>query len=114
MTTSHAVELKLATRRISESTTSCSASQRRDGQLMLVSPDARHWVPAQAAASMQQLLDGWEQLAPVLQAQYQALDAAQWQGAIGCRTIQRKIGDLGYSRFAAAVPLSTAPSRVAG
>ena len=81
MTTSHAVELKLATRRISESTTSCSASQRRDGQLMLVSTDARYWVPAQAVASMQQLLDDWEQLAPLLQAQYQALDAAQWQGA---------------------------------
>ena len=68
----HPLELRLATRR----------DGRRDGELMLVSPDARRWLSAApVAATLQALLDDWDTLAPVLDARYRQLCAQGWPGA---------------------------------
>jgi fumarylacetoacetate (FAA) hydrolase len=47
-----------------------------DGELMVVSRDLRRAERAEAAATMQQALDAWDEVAPRLQAQYRALDAS--------------------------------------
>ena len=68
----HPLELRLATRR----------NGRRDGELMLVSPDARRWLSATpVAATLQALLDDWDTLGPVLDARYRQLCAQGWPGA---------------------------------
>ncbi|WP_435171237.1 fumarylacetoacetate hydrolase family protein [Falsirhodobacter sp. 1013] len=46
-----------------------------DGRLHVVSRDLTRCMPAEAAATMQTLLEGWERLAPGLAAQYAALNA---------------------------------------
>jgi len=74
MDSSHA-SLRLATR----------ANGTRDGELMLVSPGARHWVPALAhcpgAGTLQAALDDWQRLSPGLAQACRALEAAGWPGA---------------------------------
>ena len=63
------LELRLATRR----------NGKRDGELMLVSPDAHHWQSAAPVAStMQALLDDWDSLAPILDRRYRELGALGW------------------------------------
>ena len=54
----------------------------RDGELMLVSPDARRWAPAAGPArTLQALLDDWAALAPALDQQRRGLDASGWAAA---------------------------------
>lgn len=54
----------------------------RDGELMLVSPSGKRWVSAKPAArAMQELLDRWPEVAPVLAARCSRLDADGWSGA---------------------------------
>ena len=53
----------------------------RDGQLMLVDAAGQRWTAAQAAPTLQALLDDFDALAPRLLAQSEALDAAGWAGA---------------------------------
>ena len=66
------IKLRLATRH----------NSTRDGELMLVSPDATRWLSAAPlGTSMQKLLDDWETLAPLLHLRYQELCATQWAGS---------------------------------
>lgn len=64
--------LRLATR----------ADGTRDGRLVLVSADHAHCAQAQAARTLQAALDDWAVLAPRLDAERAALDAAGWAGAM--------------------------------
>jgi fumarylacetoacetate (FAA) hydrolase len=65
-------ELRLATRR----------NGLRDGELMLVSPDARHWMAAGAdVPTLQRLLDDWDRHAPELAQHCVALHRNGWAGA---------------------------------
>lgn len=53
----------------------------RDGQLVLVSPSGARCAPASpVAATLQQLLDHWDALAPELLRKCHGLDAAGWSG----------------------------------
>jgi fumarylacetoacetate (FAA) hydrolase len=63
--------LRLATR----------ADGTRDGRLVLVSADHARCADAQAARTLQAALDDWATVAPRLDAQRAALDAAGWAGA---------------------------------
>lgn len=49
----------------------------RDGVLVIVSRDLARCVPAAEAATLQQLLDRWDELAPALQKRSEALNAGQ-------------------------------------
>jgi fumarylacetoacetate (FAA) hydrolase len=54
---------------------------QRDGQLVVVNRALTHYVPAAPlAATMQQLLDAWNELAPGLQALYEDLNAGRVSG----------------------------------
>ena len=64
--------LRLATRR----------NGRRDGELMLVSPDARHWIAAGSdVPTLQTLLDDWDRLAPALERRCHTQHGHGWAGA---------------------------------
>jgi len=52
-----------------------SLKSGRDGRLVLVSRDLTRCLPAEAAATLQQALDGWSELAPRLAREQQQLDA---------------------------------------
>ena len=68
----HTIELRLATRR----------NGRRDGELMLVSPDAKRWLSAvPVAPTLQYLLDHWDTLSVALDARYRELCSQHWSGA---------------------------------
>lgn len=67
------LDLRLATRR----------NGTRDGELMLVSPSGRRWLPAgPAAKTMQALLDNWAVQAPELQRRCRSLDASGWSEGV--------------------------------
>lgn len=63
--------LRLATRR----------NGRRDGELMLVDPSGTRWVPAREPATLQQLLDDFDELSARLAQRCESLDATRWQDA---------------------------------
>jgi fumarylacetoacetate (FAA) hydrolase len=52
-----------------------------DGRLHLVSRDLKRAAPASAASTMQQALEDWERVAPLLAAEYEALDAGKTEAA---------------------------------
>ena len=54
----------------------------RDGRLMIVSRDLSIAAPSQAAQTLQYALDAWAELHPVLQKEYDALNAGQCSDAI--------------------------------
>lgn len=55
----------------------------RDGRLMLVSRDLKLTCPAApVAATMQQLLDNWDELSPALQQRYEALCSGELLGEV--------------------------------
>ncbi len=51
-----------------------SLKSGRDGRLVLVSHDLSRCVPAEAAATLQQALDGWSEIAPRLAREQEALE----------------------------------------
>lgn len=53
-----------------------------DGRLHVVSRDNARARPADAAHTLQQLLEGWENLAPLLEEEYQALNSGGSEGAV--------------------------------
>ncbi|MEQ6290596.1 fumarylacetoacetate hydrolase family protein [Vogesella sp. GCM10023246] len=55
----------------------------RDGRLLVVSRDLRYAVPAQAAGTMQQAIENWMAVEPLLQAEYHALNAGEAAAAFG-------------------------------
>lgn len=63
--------LRLATRR----------NNRRDGELMLVSPSGARWISARTPATMQQLMDNFEEHSARLAQRCSALDSNGWQEA---------------------------------
>ena len=63
--------LRLATRR----------NSHRDGELMLVSPSGTRWVPAKTPATMQQLMDNFDEQVGRLSHRCTVLDSNGWQGA---------------------------------
>lgn len=54
-------------------------NRTRDGELMLVSPSGTRWVPVKAPATLQQLLDDFDQHAERLVHKCNGLDANGWQ-----------------------------------
>jgi len=52
----------------------------RDGRLHLVSRDLTRCVAARAAATLQQALDTWAEIAPMLREEARALEAGEWLG----------------------------------
>ncbi|WP_221800951.1 fumarylacetoacetate hydrolase family protein [Oceanobacter mangrovi] len=53
----------------------------RDGRLMLVNRQLTAMTEAGAAATMQQLIENWDELAPQLEARNSALNNSEWAGA---------------------------------
>jgi fumarylacetoacetate (FAA) hydrolase len=56
-------------------------TENRDGRLVLVRRDLTRAVLAEAAPTLQAALDGWANLSPRLEAQYQALEAGRASGS---------------------------------
>ncbi|HEV8390789.1 MAG TPA: fumarylacetoacetate hydrolase family protein, partial [Dongiaceae bacterium] len=52
----------------------------RDGRLHLVSRDLARCVETRAAKTLQQALDGWTEIAPLLREEARALEAGEWLG----------------------------------
>jgi fumarylacetoacetate (FAA) hydrolase len=52
----------------------------RDGRLMLVSRDLKRCVDARSATTLQQALDNWTEIAPLLREEAGRLEAGEWLG----------------------------------